>query len=81
MQQQRQCAKNQHQRQRDLVHHLQLVVKSVNQAHLQQCGGHQHRRANVNAVNLVGTKKQQDGKKVDQYFHEGVKFNEAELMQ
>jgi hypothetical protein len=63
------------------VHGLQPVVDAVDQRHLQHGGGHQHAGADVDAVKLVGAEEQQDGEKVDQYFHVGVKFNEAEFMQ
>jgi hypothetical protein len=63
------------------MHALQTPVNHVDQPHLQYGGGHQYGGANVDVVKLVGAEKQQDGEKVDQYFHEGLKFNEAEFMQ
>ena len=81
MQYQGEGAKSQNQHQRDLVHDLQLAVYAVNQGHLQDGGAHQHAGGSVNVVKLVGAEKQQQGEKVDQYFHAGLKCSEAEFMQ
>ena len=81
MQQQREAAKHQHQREGDFLHHLQPLVHGIDQPHLHRGRSHQHGCGGVNVIGLVGAKKKQHRKKVEQNFHIGWKCKEAEFMQ
>src|SRR5690606_15058247 len=54
---------------RDLVDVLQLAVDGVDDAGLHQRGHHEHRRGEVDALQLVGAEEQQDGEEIEQQSH------------
>ena len=81
MQHQCEGAKHGYSHQCEFVHDLQLAVYGVDQAHLDGGGRHQNGGANIDVVNLEGSKEQYEREKFQQYFHEGMKCNEAEFMQ
>ena len=72
LQRQRERAKHQHQRQRGLVHGTELFVHPIHHQHLQRGGGHEHGRAHVNALQLVGNEEKDEGEEVKQEFHQGA---------
>ncbi len=72
LQHQGEHAEHQHQHQRDLVDVLQLAVQRVDDAGLHHGGGHEHAGGQVDALQLVGGEKEQDGEEVEQQAHDGA---------
>jgi hypothetical protein len=65
---QSETAKNQNQNQAGLLHGRQLAIQFVHQQTLQHCGPHQNRSCFINGGVLVGCKKQQDRKQIQNNF-------------
>lgn len=65
-------AEDQDQRERDLVHGLQLAVDAVDDGHLRDGRDHEHGGGGVDAVEFVSPEEEEQGEEVEQEFHAGI---------